>query len=351
MKIWHRYLFGHLSKTFVFFLLCIFFIYTVVDLSIHGVRFFSSGAIHSAEMAAYYVQNFANHLGFFFPLTLLLASLKVLLDLNTHGELTALQMAGLSQRRLLFPFFAFAALLTFASYAHQEWLSPHAQESTDAFQRTHTKRKKKEKKPHVSSAELQDKTKLIYQDFQANELFDVFWVKTSKDIWHIKYLKMDPSPLGRFVDHFQRNREGKLEKTESFSRHAFPTLILDKNVHLQTFVPFENRSLSTLFQQALRETERPGVLSHLHYKLASPLLSFLILIIIAPFAMRFNRALPAFLIGSSSLIAFIAFTTLLEGMLILGENQVLPSYIAIWSPILAVFVFGIKNLAKKNILV
>jgi lipopolysaccharide export LptBFGC system permease protein LptF len=355
MKIWCRYLFRLLSKTFLFLIVCIFIIYTIVDLSMHGVRFFSHGTIHWAELFMYYVHNFAKHLGFFFPLTLLLSSLKVLLDLNTHHELVALQMAGLSQRKLLFPFFAFAALISLSSYANHEWFSPDAQESADSFRHAHTKhRKKEQKKPHLFNADLQDKSELVYQAVHKNELFDVFWIKNSKDIWHMKYLKTDPLPEGRFVDHFQRNKQGKFEKTESFSHHVFPGLVFDANVNLQAFIPFENRSISTLFQQSFRQnSERHGVLCHLHYKLASPLLSFIILLSITPIAMRFNRSLPTFLIVASSLFAFIGFMTILEGMLILGENQVIPSILAIWSPMLAIFLlvlpqFLTNHLAKKK---
>lgn len=349
MKIWYRYLFGLLSKTFLFLIVCIFTIYTIVDLSIHGVRFFSHGTILWAELFMYYVHNFAEHLGFFFPLTLLLSSLKVLLDLNTHHELVALQIAGLSQKKLLSPFIAFATLISLTSYANQEWFSPNAQESADTFRLQHTKRKKKEQKPHLFNAALQDKSELVYQAIHKNELFDVFWIKTSKDIWHIKYLKMDPIPEGRFVDHFQRDTQGKLEKTESFAHHVFPGLILDANVNLQSFIPFENRSISTLFQQSFRQnSERRGVLCHLHYKLASPLLSFIILLAIAPIAMRFNRSIPSFLIVASSLFAFIGFMTILEGMLILGENQVISSALAIWSPIVAVFLLALTQFTSKN---
>lgn len=356
MKIWVKYLFGLLSKTFLFLIVCIFTIYTIVDLSIHGVRFFSHGTLQSGELCMYYVHNFAKHLGFFFPLTLLLSTLKVLLDLNIHHELVALQMAGLSQRKLLKPFFAFATLIALASYANHEWFSPDAQESANTFRHEHAKRKKKEQKPHLFTAALQDKSELVYQTVRENELFDVFWIRNSKDIWHIKYLKMNPSPEGRFVDHFERNKEGKLEKTESFINHLFPDLILDPNANLEAFIPFENRSISTLFQQSFKQnSESHEVICYLQYKLASPLLSFVILLLISPIAMRFNRSIPSFLIASCSLFAFIGFMTILEGMLILGENQVIPSYIAIWSPMIGVFLVGLsqflpKTLAKKIIL-
>lgn len=346
MKIWNKYLFGLLSKTFLFFIVSIFLIYTIVDLSIHGVRFFSHGLVAGLEIARYYCYTFANQIGFFFPLTFLLASLKVFLDLNQHHELVALQMAGLSQKKLLSPFFAFAMLLVLTSYAHQEWLSPTTQLAANTFRSQHEKHNKKIETPHLFNVPLQDQSEMIYQDFKNNELFDVFWIKNNKDFWHIKYLKLNPS-TGFFADHFQRTSSGLMEKIESFSEKVFPEIAFDPNICLESFIPFENRSLSTLLRQVFKKnSERKHVLCHLQYNLASPLVCFLILFAIAPLVIRFSRSKQGFLITAGSLFAFIAFKTILDGMMILGENQVMPSSIAIWAPLLVVFSLSLPKFIK-----
>lgn len=349
MKLWERYLFGLVAKTFLFLLACIFLIYTIIDLSIHGVRFFSHGEIFWVDLLFYYVHNFANHIEFFFPLTLLLSSLKVLLDLNAHHELVALQMAGLSQKKLLLPFFAFAGILTLGSIANYEWFSPDSQEMAGTFRAEHKKRHK-EHASRVFSIDLEDATELVYQGIQDGELFDVFWIKSSTDIWHMKYLNINGIPTGRLIDHFERNSNKKLEKTESFDHLAFPHLVLNPGSSIETFIPFENRSLSTLFKQSgRRSAERVSVLCYLHYKLATPLLSFLILIAVAPIAIRYQRDKPVFLIVALSLFALIGFMTILDGMFILGENQVLPSYLTIWGPFLLVLSLSIKSWRRKTL--
>ncbi len=345
--LYQRYLFDKIAKTFAFFLLCIFLIFTLLDLSIHGVRFFSHGLIGIIDIAIYYFYNFANYLEFFLPLTFLLGVLKVVLDLNTHNELVALQMAGLSRKKILVPFFIFAGLLTFVSYANQQWLAPKSQEFASGFRSKHTKRQKKADTPHLFSIPLEDKTELVYQEMNDNELFDVFWIKSSKDLWHMKFLKTGPSIEGRFVDRFQRTSEGKLEKTESFETKAFPDLVLDSDVHLQPFIPFENRPLSLLFTQALKQTsEKQNALCYLHHKLASPMLCFLVLILVTPFIMCFSRLKPLFLITASSLFVFVGFMTVLEGMFILAENHVISSFLAIWGPMLAAFAIGLPRFIK-----
>ncbi len=333
MKIWNLYLLKSLAKTFFFLFFLIFILYTVVDLSMNGVRFFSHGSLNFFEVAKYYVFTFSNLHAFFFPLTFLLAFLKVFLDLTRHNELIALQMAGLSQKKLLTPFFVFATLLVLASYLHQELLAPSTQRVALAFRTKHAKHKRKNS-PHLYNIALQDKSELVYQSFENDQLFDVYWLKNNQDFWYMKYLKLNPTK-GLFVDHFQRKTTGKLEKTESFSEISFPQIAIDPNIRLENFIPLESRPLSMMLKGSLlKNSERKNILCYLHYTLAAPLISFLLLFAISPFVFRFSRSKNGFVIIALSLFGFIAFKTILDGMMILGENQVLPSYLAIWGPIL-----------------
>lgn len=344
MKIWNKYLFTSLAKTFFFLLLSIFLTFSIVDLSMNGVRFFSNGSFGFLEIVKYYAYTFSNHHAFFFPLTFLFASLKVFLDLNRHHELVALQMAGLSQKKLLTPFFAFAFLLVLASYSHQEWLAPTTQTVATSFRIQHGKHKKKNIS-HLHNVTLQDQSEIIYQSFQNNELFDVYWIRNNKDVWYMKYLKLNPTK-GLFVDHFQRTTS-ELEKTESFTEISFPQIAFDPNVQLENFIPLQNRRLSTLLTQAFKKnSERKNVLCHLHYTLASPLASILLLLGIAPLSFRFSRSKNALVITALSLFGFVSLKTILDGMLILGENQVIPSFAAIWGPILVIFAFVFPKFIK-----
>ena len=339
MKLHQRYLLNKLAKTFIFFLTCIFLIFTIIDLSIHGVKIFSHGFIGFFDIGIYYLYNFATHLEFFLPFTFLLSILKVVLDLNIHNELVALQMAGLSRKKILKPFFLFAGILTFASYANQEFLSPKSQEFATNFRSTYRKKEKKTKTQHLFTVPLEDKTELIYQEKNGEELFDVFWIKSSKDLWYIQHLTLSPKVKGHYVDRFARTISGKLEKIESFESRCFPELVIDPNLHLQAFIPFESRSLSLLFSQAFKETtEKKAAKCHLYQKLSSPMLCFLVLILVTPFLLQFSRLKPLFLITASSLFIFACFMIITEGMFILAENQVLSSFVSIWGPILCIWI-------------
>ena len=350
MKIWFRFLFQRLLLTFLFFLLCFFVLYVMIDLSAHGVRFLSQDKATLIGILLFYWQNFLLYLQYFASIALLLASLKVLTDCNAHCELVALQMAGLSKKTLLLPFFTLSALLSLGLYATAEWLTPSALEATLAFRAEHSQKKKIPKPAKVSSFSLGDDSEIVYQSFDAakGEFFDVFWIKSGNDLWHMKYLRIhEQPPEGRFVDHLQRNASGLVEKTESFATLSFPSLSWKRKKALEPFVPFENRPLSTLLRQALTATpDRPSLLSHLHYKLALPLFPFLLLLGVAPMAMRFGRAQSTFLLVALSLFISIGAMVILDGMLILGESHVLPSFLAIWGPLALLFLATWRPFAK-----
>jgi lipopolysaccharide export LptBFGC system permease protein LptF len=168
------------------------------------------------------------------------------------------------------------------------------------------------------------------------------------DIWHMKSLNIDTME-GRYVNHLTRNKAKQFEKGESFEARLFSELPLDDEIVLHRFVPYESRSISTLFLQALSfPSEGRIIFSHLYYKLLVPLMPFLVLFAVAPFTMRYSRSRPVFLITAYSIFGFIALKVTLDGMLILGENQVLPSYVAIWGPILFALAFSLPTFVRMR---
>jgi lipopolysaccharide export LptBFGC system permease protein LptF len=341
MKIWQRYLVGKIGGTFCFLLLAVFIVYALVDLSIHGIDWIARGS--ALSLLLYYLHSFAMHLELFVPLTFLLATLKVLFDLSGHLELVALQMGTLSVKRLLTPFVWVAAGLTLVCYANTEWFAPNAFFAARSF-----KSKKKKTNSHLHTLALVDHSELVYQKFdpQKKELFDVFWIRSPSDLWHIKTLHLASwPPLGNQVDHFVRKKI--LEKTESFEEIVLKDLPFLSDAPFKAFIPFENRPLSSLFNQAMtKHVQGPSIQSHLHFKLLMPLLPMLILLAISPFAIPYSRKRRNFLLTALSLFALITFTTLLESLLILGENQVLPPYLALWTPVALFFVLALPRFAR-----
>lgn len=345
--IWQKYILSKILKTFFFFLICLLVIYVIIDLSAHGVRFFSKASFK--EISLFYLNTFSTQLDLFFTITFLLATLRVLFNLSSHREIVALQMAGISKKKLLYPFFLFAACIALVGYMNCQWLAPHAGEHSSGF-KTAYKAKKKGKVQKLYTVSFDDESELVYQRFnkEKRELFDVFWVRSPEDVWHMKSLEID-SLKGYFVNHLIRNEAKQFEKQESFVQKQFSEIPLQYDAILNRFIPYESRPLSSLFLQAYAApADARIVFSHLYYKLLAPIIPFIVIVAIGPIAMRYTRNRPSFLIVALSIFGLLGLKTVIDGMLILGENQVLPSYIAIFAPILIVLSIAVPTFARMR---
>src|SRR3989344_116417 len=277
MLIWQKHILKKLCGTFLFFLACLLAIYTLVDLSAHGARFLSKS--HFKGVLTYYFMSFSSLLDLFFTLAFLFAAMRVLYDLNSHREILALQMAGLSKKKLLLPLFLFGFLLSLIGYANIQWIAPEAQE--------------------------------VVGDF--------------------------------------RQKEAHMEKIESFPEKTFLEIRWDKNTTFHRTVPYECRSLSTLLTQGLSDSSENRILfSHFFYKCIGPLMPLLALLTIGPSVLELTRKFPFFLIAAYSIFRFVSLKVVLDGMLILGENQVLPSYVAIFGPVVCVLCFRVPTFIKMH---
>ncbi len=351
MKIWELHLFGRLFKTLAFILAALFCVFVLIDLSIHSVRFLA-GKAGVLDLFLYYLHSFSRHLDLFFSLAFLLTILRVLTDLAHHSELIALQMAGLSRMRLSMPLFLTALTLTFLSYANAQWLAPDALESIDLFRVEHAKRKKTVLREHVNALTLDDGSEIVYQSFdpQNKTVFDVYWMRNNKQLWHMKTLDLKSDQLmGYHINCFKRNATGQLELEKSHLQMNIVDLPLSETTAMQKFISFENRPLATLFIQSFpKSADQNAIRAHMHYKLAIALLPLLIALSLPPHLLGFSRTLPIFLIASASLFILISFLTLLDGMLILAENRVLPPAFSIWILWIVCFIPSLRQWIDKK---
>src|SRR5215468_3334694 len=124
MKIWQRYLIREILKVFFLFLGCFFFLYALIDYSMHMQDFFADKRIQIIHITVYYFFHFVKRADLLIPLALLIATLKVLFSLNARGELIALQSSGLPRKKILRPFFIIAVMCTLFNLASAEFLLP-----------------------------------------------------------------------------------------------------------------------------------------------------------------------------------------------------------------------------------
>ncbi len=340
--IWERYLIKELSKVFLLFLGCFFFIYSLIDYSMHMQDFITDKQIQISHIAIYYVFQFIKRSDLLIPLSILISTLKVLLTMNSKGELIALQSCGLPRKKILRPFFLFAFMCTLFNFATSEFLLPSSLNHLDQFRQKHFKHNRHgNRKEPVHVLPLKDRSKIIYQteDKEKKRYIDVFWIRSNDEIWRMNSLSSDPqSPVGYFVDHLERNRDGNFEKIESFDHYPFTQFRWQEDPKGNGHIPLENKNLQQLLQMLSQKDqttayESPQVLTHLLFKMTMPLLSLLVVVASCPFCLRYSRNLPIFFTYTIALFGFIAFFALMDAAVIVGENHVVSPYLAILLPL------------------
>ncbi len=346
-KIWERKIFFNILNLALFFLFSIFVIVIIIDFSIHSAKLFAHSQTSFLLIVKYYLNLFVIQLNLFLSLTFLLAMIKILSDMNIHHELTALRMAGISSKMLSRPFILIALILIIISFINFEYFYSDSLNFKDKFKETFLKKPTYNKKQLPNVIYLKDNTKLVYQknNISKKELYDVYYIISNFDIWHAKYLYVNESNiLGKYVDHLIK-KDDFFEKEKSYLTYNFKDIKFDKNAF--SFIPMENRSISTLFNQSRTKTiclkEKNELLSNLNYKLAMPLIPILIIISVFPYLITFSKNISIFYICVFSIFGFIIFYTIMDSALILAENSVLPPYIIMWLPVFIVsMIFGKK---------
>src|SRR3990167_7199587 len=282
-KIWQRYLFSNLIQTFLFFLFCFFLLYSLIDFSTHMQDFVHQNAIQFQKLGLYYLYQLIKRLPLLLPLALLLSTIKVLNSLNIHRELIALLVSGIKIKKIMHPFFLLALICCFLGYANEEVFMPKALAYLDLSKKDEKKDPLfKAKKKQFTLLHLQDTSKLIYQRIEKdkNVFFDVYWVRSFDDIWKIKTLSTDPEkPIGEFVDHIVRNKQGFLEKQESYDRVLLSRLKWNTNQLNQKQSSIRHQKISELTSHLCHQDQysfhkQGEIKTHFMYKLLMPLLPF-----------------------------------------------------------------------------
>ncbi len=355
--IWQRHIFCELLKVFILFLGCFFFLYALIDYSLHMQDFIVDKQIQIGHVATYYVLQFVKRADLLLPLALLLATLKVLLSMNLCGEQVALESCGIPRKKILQPFFLLGAFCVLFNLASAEFFLPTSLNHLDQFREKHFKHSRRgNRKEPVHVLPLKDRSKIIYQkeDKEKQLYVDVFWIRSVDEIWRMHSLSSDPhDPTGHFVDRLKRNSEGNFEKAESFEHFRFEKFRWQPDPIGKGYIPLENRSLSELSRMIVQKHkttayEYPQALTHFLFKITTPFLALIVIIAASPFCQRYSRNLPIFFTYAIALFGFIAFFAMMDATVIMGENQVVSPFMAILLPMAACsLAFGLNY--KKSI--
>jgi lipopolysaccharide export system permease protein len=339
--LWQRYLYKETFKTLLLALFCLFALFAVIDYSVHMRGFLRIKQISPLMILAYYSLQFVKHLDILLPLALLVSTIKVLRSMSERHELLALQAAGVPTMKIAAPFVRIAILFVVCNFCLTEFFLPASTKYTEHFQTTHLKRPALEKN-RLRVLELKDGSRLAFQRFdkKTNTFHDLFWVKSSDDLWRIKTMTLDTNnpkapPLCRFVDHIVRGSDGGLHKVDSHEEISLKELKPGSYQLKKHQDPYESYSLSKLFKLLFKKnSERAEITAELFMKSIRPFLSLLAILAIVPFCMHYSRLsspMPLYTLGIFGTIAY--YVTIHAGG-ILTQNQITSSWLCLVLPFL-----------------
>lgn len=332
MRLWEKYLLREIAKVFVFFSLCFFLTFVLIDFALHMQQLTAHPSLFSLSVGAYYLCQFVRRAYLIFPLAFLIATIKVLQAMNTKRELVALLAGGLSMRQILRPFFLFAGSITLFILIAFQWLVPPSLSFIDEFEvkASRLSRLPKSLKSSVHSMPQKNGV-LLYQRYADKEelFFDVYYIDNKDTVWQMDRLKRNAPHYGYAVNQLQRNQEGLLEKVSSHDVMAFPGLEIDFTKKSKKKRPFENRSITSLIFHIINGKSPAIARAYLIFELVMPFLSLLIALALPPFCIRFSRYHSHFMLYAIAIFAFIAFFTFIDAGVVLAAASTVSPFLAL----------------------
>ncbi len=358
--LWERYLYKEILKLSALFLICFFILFVTIDYSAHMQAFIrGQQRINILEIAGYYGIQFIRRSDLLLPLALLVATIKILRTMSERHELLALQVAGLPVKRLMRPFLLVAIISTLSNFAIAEFLLPRSLKFSSEFKEQHLKNlPKQEQRGRVRVLELKDGSRLAFQSFDGSKAIfhDLFWIRSTDDIWRIKTLELDREhpqnpPIGIHVDHIQRCQDGGLHKIASYPAIHLEALKASCYRLKKEAIPFEHYSLSKLSRSlhaSSREeiNHRAMLTAEFAMKTARPFLSLLVILGIAPFCVRYSRFSPPLPLYACGIFSVIAIFVAIQAGGVLVQNGITSSWLAIAIPLLVLFSWSTYRFAK-----
>jgi lipopolysaccharide export system permease protein len=350
--LWQRYFWKEGLKVFTLALASFLFLFALIDYAFNA-RLFLGAQVPWHQVLLYYPCNYSKRAAILVAFCVLLATIKVLTTSNLNRELIALMAGGVAKKRLLGPFFGLAIGCTMLLYVNEEWLKPLALRHLEQIDSKYVHQKTRKGALSVNAIALPDGTHLIYQSFDhaKNAFYDLFWLRSSDDIYHMKYLlPKEGISLGLWVDHLVRNDEGSIVKAQSFPQIEFPALDFTRPLLQQILQPAAEQPLSELAHHAFFESGKGATTvaelrGTFFARLLSPLLCLLAVLAVAPYCIRYDRNFPLFMIYAASIAGFVIVYTLINAATIVAINGVFTPLVALVTPIGLLFlIFGVRYL-------
>jgi lipopolysaccharide export system permease protein len=139
LKILDRYIIKKLLTTYVFVVLVLLSIITVIDYTEKNEDFIKSNVPFDKVFFEYFLNFLPYMANMLSPLTIFIASVFVTAQLASHTEIIAMLSGGISFRRLLWPYFLGSSIVAVLIFGAIGWVVPKANKTRVAFENQYIK--------------------------------------------------------------------------------------------------------------------------------------------------------------------------------------------------------------------
>jgi lipopolysaccharide export system permease protein len=360
MRILDRYLLNSFVYALLYCLVLFFVLFIVIDVFNNLDEFLKSG-VRLRIVITYYLFSIPTIFIQVVPVAVLVSILYVLGTLNRHNEITAMKANGVSAFHILAPYLFMGSVISFGIFLVGEKVVPKTSvTSTSIMEGLIEKGRKNFNERSVKNVTLFSKgNRMVYArefELSTNTLYDV--VILNDDPHRMVQTKITANKAVFKEDRwclydaiqFQMNRRGELSGNPQFSDSLIVNLEAQPMDFLRESSQIETMNTKQLkeYMQHLKGASRKlaqKLLVDFHYKIAFPFVSFVVILIGAPLAMRTERGGALRGIGTSVGIVMLYYG-INSLCLAFGKGGYLPPIVSAWfSNLFFAFVgiFLIKN--------
>jgi lipopolysaccharide export system permease protein len=140
LKLLDWYIIKRFLSTFIFVVLILLAVITIIDLTEKMDKFAKAG-LKATDILGYYADFMPWIASLLAPITIFIATVYVCSRMAAHTEIIAMLSSGISFKRMLLPFFIGATLVGATNFILNGWVIPNSNKSRLAFEVQHLKSK------------------------------------------------------------------------------------------------------------------------------------------------------------------------------------------------------------------
>ncbi len=344
MRILDRYLIRNFVYTLLYCLAVFLILFIIIDLFANLDEFLKQG-VSPSVIFSYYSYFIPTILVQVVPIACLVSVLFVIGSLSKHNEIIALKASGISAFHILLPYFFVGILISFTVLLINEMVVPRSSLTSASIMEGLIKKGKNDFEDRaLNKVTLYGKDdRMIYaREFQLSTqtLHDVVIFENNMREAYQASIKAKKAVYEKdkwtFYDviQYRINRRGEIIGNPAFSEKMdFPLNQKPRDfIHEGSQIEFMNSKelkehIGHLGSASRKLIQKLSV--DLHYKISFPFVSFIVILIGAPLAMKTGRGGIAMGIGTSFALVLLYYG-IVSMSLALGKGSYLPPAFAAW---------------------